>query len=150
MNDADTADIVKRIVGTWPMSPKGFLWTEAIHEFDYAPALATYTQLRNTVEESRISIARYIVAYRGVAAIGTTRRPDPGETCELCAGTGMRSGHQRVGQSAYDVVVGCSCPAGRRAGEVLRRIDDANATTAGAQRRTDIGPVILGGQKALL
>lgn len=150
MNDADTADIVRRIVGTWPMSPKGPLWTEAIGEFDYAPALATYTQLRNTVEETRISIARFIVTYRGVASIGNTRRADPGEPCQLCAGTGMRSGHQRVGTATYDVVVGCSCPAGRRAGDVLRRIDDANAAAAGPERRSDVGPVILGGQESLL
>lgn len=150
MNDADTADIVRRIVGTWPMSPKGPLWTEAMRELDYAPALATYTQLRNTVEETRISIARYIAAYRGVSANGTTRRPDPGEPCQICAGTGMRSGHQRIGQWTYDVVVGCTCPVGRRASDVLRRIDDANAAAASVERRTDIGPVIVGGQESLL
>lgn len=150
MNAEDTADVVKRIVGTWPMSPKGFLWTETIAEFEYAPALATYTQLRNTVEETRISIARFIAAYRAVAAVGNTRRPDPGETCPICAGTGHRTGHQRIGNYTYDVVVGCTCPAGRRASEVLRRIDDANATAAGPERRTDIGPVIHGGQEALL
>jgi len=145
MNESDTADVVKRIVGTWPMSPKGFLWTEAIGEFDYAPALAAFTQLRNTVEESRISIARFIIAYRAIANAGNTSRGEPADTCPLCDGTGMRSGHQRIGTVDYSVVVACDCPAGHRADKTLRRVDEYNARHSGPERRTDVGPVVLGG-----
>lgn len=150
MNAEDTADIVKRIVGTWPMSPKGFLWTETLGEFDYAPALATFTQLRNTVEESRVSIARFIVAYRAIANTGNTRRGEPTEPCDVCADTGMRTGQQRIGTTVYDVVVACTCPAGRRGGKTVERVASLNAAHAGPERRTDIGPVITGGQESLL
>jgi hypothetical protein len=77
MNEADTADIVKRIVGTWPMSPKGYLWTEALHDLDYGPALATYVQLRDETDEQRISIARFKQAYRGIDGTGNTGRRHP-------------------------------------------------------------------------
>ncbi len=85
MNDTDTADIVKRIVGTWPMAPKGFLWTEALDDLDYAPALAAYTRLRDEVEEQRISIARFLATYRAIVNHGNTGRrhdtePDDGPT----------------------------------------------------------------------
>jgi hypothetical protein len=74
MNETDTADIVKRIVGTWPMAPKGFLWTEAVRDLDYGPALATFVQLRNETDEQRISIARFLLAYRAIANRGNTGR----------------------------------------------------------------------------
>jgi hypothetical protein len=79
MNDSDTADIVKRIVGTWPMSPKGFLWTEALHELDYGPALATFVRLRDETDEQRITIARFKGAYRAITGTGTTTRRPPDE-----------------------------------------------------------------------
>lgn len=79
MNDQDTADIVRRIVGTWPMSPKGPLWTEAIGDLDYGPALATFIQLRDETDETRISIARFKLTYRGLASHGNTSREPPAE-----------------------------------------------------------------------
>ena len=150
MNDADTADIVRRIVGTWPMSPKGPLWTEVVSEFDYGPALATFTQLRNTVEESRISIARFIVTYRAIANVGNSRRGETGETCDICAGTGFRTAHQRIGTDVADCVVGCICAAGRRGAQTVARVDELNRASAGPERRTDVGPVIVGNQEPLL
>ena len=150
MNDADNADIVKRIVGTWPMSPKGFLWTDVLREFEYGPALAAFTQLRNSVEESRISIARFIVTYRAVANVGNTRRGETGEVCDICAGTGMHSALQRIGTDMAHVVVACTCPAGRQGGTTVARVDSLNAASAGPERRTDIRPVIVGGQESLL
>lgn len=79
MTDSDTADIVRRIVGTWPMSPKGPLWTEAIHDLDYGPALATFVQLRDELDEQRISIARFRGAYRGIVGQGYSTRTHPAE-----------------------------------------------------------------------
>lgn len=81
MTEAETADIVRRIVSTWPMSPKGVIWTEAISELEYRHALAAYVQLRDELDEQRISVARFRMAVRGIAAgaRGTTRRRHPHE-----------------------------------------------------------------------
>lgn len=143
MTANDTADVVKRIVGTWPMSPKGFLWTETLCDLDYGPALATFTKLRDEVEEQRISIARFLVTYRGIVSRGSTKRlDDDTPTCPTCEGSGMVSARQQIGADAYDVVVGCTgCAAGRVAAKTLAGVDRYNAAHSSAERRS-AGPVL--------
>ena len=141
MNANDTADVVKRLVGTWPMSPKGFLWTEVLGDLDYGPALAAYARLRDEVEEQRISIARFLVTYRAINR-GNTDRPDDTPTCWRCDGSGMVSARQDIGPDRYDVVIGCTeCPDGRRAAKTIAGVDRYNAAHAGATRRP-AGPVL--------
>lgn len=79
MNDAETADLVRRIVGTWPMSPKGPLWTEAIRDLEYGPVLATFCRLRDEHDEQRLSIARFKQSCRAISNAGNTNRRHPSE-----------------------------------------------------------------------
>jgi hypothetical protein len=74
MNEADLADVVRRVVGTWPMAPKGYLWTEAIADLDYGPALAAYYRLRDEHDEQRISIARFKATVRALTNDSTSRQ----------------------------------------------------------------------------
>ena len=82
MNAADTADIVRRIVTTWPMSPKGFVWTDALAELEYGPALAAYVRLRDELDEQRVSVARFKSVARALTN-DVSPRQHPGEGAVL-------------------------------------------------------------------
>ena len=64
----------QRIVGTWPASPKGFIWTEQLLELDAGIARAAVDQLTREHEESRLPVARYLAVYRAITNAGNTDR----------------------------------------------------------------------------
>jgi hypothetical protein len=68
MDATQRAQLVDRIIGTWPNGPKGGVWTEAFDDHDeitFAQALDVYKHLRDTSERNNPpSIAAYLATWR--------------------------------------------------------------------------------------
>jgi len=68
MDESHRAQLVNRIVTTWPNGPKGPIWTEALtdhYEVTFAEALDVYKHLRDTVERNNPpSIALFLATWR--------------------------------------------------------------------------------------
>jgi hypothetical protein len=77
MNETEAKKLTERIVGTWPASPKGFVWTEELLALDASIARAAITQLTREHDESRLAVSRFLAVYRAIDARGNTGRPHP-------------------------------------------------------------------------
>jgi hypothetical protein len=68
MDATQRAQLVDRIVTTWPNGPKGVIWTETLTDHDditFTAALDVYKHLRDTVERNNPpSIALYLATWR--------------------------------------------------------------------------------------
>ena len=76
MNETEAKKLTERIVGTWPASPKGFVWTEELLPLDASTAHAAVTRLVREHEESRLPIARFLAVYRAIDKQNHPRRHD--------------------------------------------------------------------------
>ena len=68
MDATQRAQLVDRIVTTWPNGPKGVIWTEALTDHDeitFTAALDVYKHLRDTAERNNPpSIALFLATWR--------------------------------------------------------------------------------------
>lgn len=77
MNETEAKKLTERIVGTWPASPKGFVWTEVLLPLDAYTARAAVDQLTREHEESRLPVARYLAVYLALVRRDTVTDPRP-------------------------------------------------------------------------
>jgi hypothetical protein len=77
MNETDAKKLTERIVGTWPASPKGFVWTEELLTLDAAIARAAIAQLTHEHDEARLPVSRFLAVYRAIRDQGNTGRRHP-------------------------------------------------------------------------
>jgi hypothetical protein len=114
MNETEAKKLTERIVGTWPASPKGFVWTETLLGLDFGPALAAVGQLTRTHDETRLSVPRFLAAYRVVTTTGNTHR-DTEAVCSWCGGDGWVTVEPlECWGYEYSQMHPCTCSAGRR------------------------------------
>jgi hypothetical protein len=80
MNETEAKKLTERIVGTWPASPKGFVWTEVLLPLDATVARVAVDRLTREHEEARLAVARFLAVYlAAVRNAGTDepRHPEP-------------------------------------------------------------------------
>jgi hypothetical protein len=67
MDPTQRAQLVDRIVTTWPHGPKGAIWTETLTdhpELTFGEALDVYKHLRDTVERNPPTVAVFLATWR--------------------------------------------------------------------------------------
>jgi hypothetical protein len=75
MDPTQRAQLVDRIVTTWPHGPKGMIWTETLAdhpEIGFGEALDVYKHLRDSIERNPPTVAVFLATWRA-----RHHRPEP-------------------------------------------------------------------------
>lgn len=127
MNAQEAQALATYICDTWPITPKHWIWTEALLPMNHMDARAAYTRLRRNRHERDMTIGIFSDEYRA-------QRPPPADEpneCDHCAGDGWHV--ISYPHSHYRGVYPCEhCPAGKRNIRAHTTVLRTNA----AERRT--------------